>query len=192
MKTSTKVVYFNSRSHEESDINRNYHTDIRGISIHALTRRATAFSSASRREASFQFTLSRGERRDWVRSTDNDDTFQFTLSRGERQRDIPVLPTETIFQFTLSRGERHNSASRVHLQTQISIHALTRRATFVIVKHRLRNLFQFTLSRGERRPGRQGMTLCDLISIHALTRRATVNFVIIGTIFNKSRLFSLY
>ena len=99
------------------------------ISIHALTRRAT------KSIASIVFTYS----------------FQFTLSRGERPVRSLRLSSSCSFQFTLSRGERHIPDDIKLKLFNISIHALTRRATSSCF---LNSVFL-------------------AISIHALTRRAT-------------------
>ena len=108
----------------------------------------------------FQFTLSREERPASSAFALKYVTFQFTLSREER---LPVLAVRSVaaaFQFTLSREERHRCGNRLHQQAQISIHALTRRAT------KSDDIRYFSIR----------------ISIHALTRRATLTLQCVESI----------
>ena len=152
MSAGLKRLYFNPRPHEEGDlrgsvafgIGREFQsTPSRGgrpcrrlllrvaaeISIHALTRRATICATVSQSARLFQSTPSRGGR-------------PFSISRSPSlSHNFNPRPHE--------EGDRDNKGEQP--QTQISIHALTRRAT-------LGNL--------EALHTRQ-------ISIHALTRRAT-------------------
>ena len=68
--------------------------------------------------------------------------FQSTLSHGERHLHKIILFRGAIFQSTLSHGERHGNATDVNLDYVISIHALTRRATFE-TKHLLISSLNF-------------------------------------------------
>ena len=97
--------------------------------------------------------------------------FQSTLSRRERQLKELGLLSHLLFQSTLSRRERQAECSLIDVDTKISIHALTKRATSTKrVLTSLLLLFQSTLSRRERQRGIKKSTLYLLFQ-STLSRR---------------------
>ena len=104
------IPNFNPRSHEESDGYLLFDGDPRTIiSIHALTKRATRANKYIGANLKFQSTLSRRERHD----------------------SIVAVGGGPIFQSTLSRRERLFNPADLKEISKISIHALTKRATAI-------------------------------------------------------------
>ena len=101
-------------------------------------------------------------------------TFQSTLSQGERHFCTTPFKILRIFQSTLSQGERLYRLSLAYGLIKISIHALARRATRLKLSWLLNVRYFNPRSRKE-----SDMPICNLsveqqgISIHALARRAT-------------------
>ncbi len=143
------------------------------ISIHALTRSATErtgqefsldiFQSTHSRGVRrgiylciimkfvFQSTHSRGVRRRRYRRSSKDRRFQSTHSRGVRLPSPTVFEMPVIFQSTHSRGVRPAYFVYCLSEYAISIHALTRSATFAWLPSVWRSDgFQSTHSRGVR------------------------------------------
>ena len=191
---------------------------LRLVSIHALTRSATQFYDCNQLQGAFQSTHSRGVRRIGqlvaVCSSEFQSThsrgvrhpswplpepyllFQSTHSRGVRQFPCGISIIICLFQSTHSRGVRRIPKSASAAQKIVSIHALTRSATYVIgecfkiklvsihaltrsattFRQRITLLlrkFQSTHSRGVRRSARGRKQHASSVSIHALTRSAT-------------------
>ena len=142
-----------------------------GVSIHALTRRATTKTLTHRAIKVFQSTPSRGGRRADHRGRHKGSQFQSTPSRGGRPKVLLQQAYDKVFQSTPSRGgrlETHKVPScivsfnpRPHAEGDkaerdrlkkvlVSIHALTRRATFQILALYATTAFQSTPSRGGR------------------------------------------
>ena len=78
------------------------------------------------------------------------------------------------FQSTLSRRERRIHRGQLTQSRQISIHALTKRATKTLFDYLTEEKFQSTLSRRERPVKWDEDQKKVAISIHALTKRATL------------------
>ena len=122
------------------------------ISIHALTRSATpSLLFLMCASVGFQSTHSRGVRRKWFKRCYNANQFQSTHSRGVRLETVEIPLESTIISIhALTRSATYADEDAT-LAYGISIHALTRSATRQILR---------------------AFTLLD-ISIHALTRSAT-------------------
>ena len=165
---------FNPRPHAAGDlIDRDGLRLIDRVSIHARTRRATstvkAYGSSTVfqstparggrhsgclhefRVALFQSTPARGGRRRNDFDANDIHTFQSTPARGGRP--AAALPTASTdqFQSTPARGGRPGGVRQALLACGVSIHARTRRATYLAPRWT---------------PGIR-------VSIHARTRRAT-------------------
>ena len=128
-------------------------TGLRGIvSIHALTRSATLPPCRKRRRWRFQSTHSRGVRRFWLVANFTLRSFQSTHSRGVRLLVLLCLVLQHSFN---PRTHEECDLLVAHMYANIkrvSIHALTRSATFY-------GSLRYALL---------------TVSIHALTRSATV------------------
>ena len=98
------------------------------VSIHALTRRATLQKSAKCTNTKFQSTPSRGGRQAVSKDKQFELKFQSTPSRGGRPTTTSKITVTYMFQSTPSRGGRH-SREYLTFEVEVSIHALTRRAT---------------------------------------------------------------
>ena len=173
-------LYFNSRSHEESD------HPVEGsdigilISIHALTRRATSV------QAYYSYTYvyfnSRSHEESDLRK--NEESSRRTISIHALTRRAtafaPWPDARTGISIHALTRRATGSISLIMPEKIISIHALTRRATANIDNLISKLPFQFTLSRGERRKMSRGLGLSVFrISIHALTRRATPSGLVV-------------
>ena len=143
------------------------------VSIHALTRSATALSR-KRRQLSRGFNPRTHEECDYFYLSNSiyGDKFQSTHSRGVRQ--------------CFSCGRKHVSGfnPRTHEECDnlkfsiryykgVSIHALTRSATTDNRNTMRVGLFQSTHSRGVRHQCNVFQEAVEVVSIHALTRSAT-------------------
>ena len=92
-----------------------------------------------------------------------------------RQRRFPAQRLARQFQSTHSQGVRHTWGLKAMGMRLISIHALTRSATYLLmVLQELVTQFQSTHSQGVRRKLLPFCKSRGYISIHALTRSATV------------------
>ena len=144
------------------------------VSIHALTRSATLLSICRFLMSMFQSTHSRGVRHQVWSSTSRSRWFQSTHSRGVRLEGLSVIENLRKFQSTHSRGVRRKIPLSIALFQTVSIHALTRSATFVNTPFIMFHVFQSTHSRGVR-PTVSSLNHGQVrVSIHALTRSATL------------------
>ena len=143
------------------------------VSIHARTRRATAAGKTTPTPgARFQSTPARGGRPGFPRRNRGGFWFQSTPARGGRPTQINGVGTGNVFQSTPARGGRPNLTNaptagdrfnpRPHaagdvqglgrsLDSTVSIHARTRRATVEPRFNRASLSFQSTPARGGRR-----------------------------------------
>ena len=100
-------------------------------------------------------------------------TFQSTLPREERHNYIRTNLPRRKFQSTLPREERLAALKLVQEGKEISIHAPTRGATDTPALRDKINEFQSTLPREERPTSAATIRHIGIISIHAPTRGAT-------------------
>ena len=102
-----------------------------GVSIHALTRRAT--NSRGRKPAARWVSIHALTRRATYKVQGQlvAELFQSTPSRGGRPEISYNLLSRKRFQSTPSRGGRLNVTSHIVKVLNVSIHALTRRATLI-------------------------------------------------------------
>ena len=122
------------------------------ISIHALAKRATS-PDVPFLLMSFQF--------------------QSTPSQRGRLRFAKSLIVSILFQSTPSQRGRHGNCGCVRLKVIISIHALAKRATIMMIFRYQNVLFQSTPSQRGRPPYFWQIDNTSEISIHALAKRAT-------------------
>ena len=142
---------FNPRPHAEGDIMSYPRARIMRVSIHALTRRATkntdvwranifvSIHALTRRATLFGGVVeavvncfnprphAEGDL-DYLLKLFNIDGFQSTPSRGGRHKTFVSITFSCTFQSTPSRGGRRAGDCALKI-LQVSIHALTRRAT---------------------------------------------------------------
>ena len=122
------------------------------ISIHAPAKGATWQEHKEEiKDAIFQSTLPRRERRSPKRKRPSGPRFQSTLPRRERRKWGTVHDKGTEFQSTLPRRERHRPVDVESRSRTISIHAPAKGATSLIsVVSADVSVFQSTLPRRER------------------------------------------
>ena len=102
------------------------------------------------------------------------DRFQSTHSQGVRLLVMGFTGKDAIFQSTHSQGVRQQSTVKGAFFVGISIHALTRSATYsTMFASCSGSSFQSTHSQGVRPPTSPPIPAPYFISIHALTRSAT-------------------
>ena len=145
------------------------------ISIHALTRSATAestlsscaindFNPRTHKECDCEFSIN------FIICL----LFQSTHSQGVRRCVLIGDMLNFLFQSTHSQGVRRLSNLIFADMALISIHALTRSATSRVYNDlRIQSIFQSTHSQGVRLQKANKLKPDYLISIHALTRSAT-------------------
>ena len=149
--------YFNPRSREGSDPTAVFLLHFPSISIHAPARGATCPAGVFGR---------------WR------PLFQSTLPRGERQK-LQYISTRTIaiFQSTLPRGERLETQKTSGSQSELSIHAPARGATYS--PHEIKERLQINFNPRSREGSDEDVTtkVDSLeISIHAPARGATSTY----------------
>ena len=187
--------HFNPRSREGSDEIWQCKDGRSDISIHAPAKGATQSSLCRLLASSFQSTLPRRERRNFLsfpcsrghfnpRSREGSDckiavfakkiqVFQSTLPRRERLDQWRIYSAFLEFQSTLPRRERHLQGLQKYNICLISIHAPAKGATIKSFSHIASTKFQSTLPRRERPNANAFRVRRDLISIHAPAKGAT-------------------
>ena len=174
---SNCLTDFNPRTHEECDC-RPVNADISDdISIHALTRSATADGVVLSPSRPFQSTHSRGVRLMGTVSKMQMNKFQSTHSRGVRPQQMTSITGDLGFQSTHSRGVRHANQHELQQPDWISIHALTRSATFMTTSEKAKMLDFNPRTHEECDYMQKTCSKCNVISIHALTRSATTGSI---------------
>ena len=166
---------FNPRTHEECDfLKHSVCMGILDVSIHALTRSATP-TILIEIPFGFSFNPRTHEECDYNRYL----LIQHRISFNPRTHEECDYNGRLICYFTPCFNPRTHEEcdkryNRLCSKSDVSIHALTRSATYVLLcTPRHRHLFQSTHSRGVRRRAWAMSSDAKSVSIHALTRSAT-------------------